>query len=419
MEDSSLALQTHDGETEDGKDANENGDGAQQIRSIHTKLTRRGHTKSRRGCLTCKRRRVKCPEDQPACHNCVRLGLVCEYSFKNNPSAPLQSTGGQFNLKDLRLFHHFVLHAYPPLPLQGKAVWDGITSYSHNYEFLVHAMLGLAASHLCLSGGGDHEAEALEHRVKSIKLLNQALCRPSTSKIDSDARFSTLMVLTFQSSYMPDGMLEVFHMIRGCMILTKSTLPKYAMVLFTKFSSDGADEENPQVTRNSVQQTSTFLTNASASLTSLREMCQTKFEKQYLGILENLVVMASVSNMDTLLAVSSAYNVFGEPDQADFNHFMDSHNHVAQLLVAHFFILEYVIGRKVLTPFIAAFPFRETMIRTWIERLATKLAPEHAAYLDWPLQMLEVMELAYLDLPEIPNLRTSDCLPQSVDECSS
>ncbi|CAH0047404.1 unnamed protein product [Clonostachys solani] len=407
MEDSSPALQIHDGETGDGKESTENGGGAGQIRSIH-KLTRRGHTKSRRGCSTCKRRRVKCPEDQPACSSCVRLGLICEYTLKNNPSAPLQSTGGQFNLKDLRLFHHFVLHAYPPLPLHGKAVWDDITSYSHNYEFLVHSMLGLAASHLCLSGGGDHEAEALEHRVKSIKLLNQALCKPSISKTESDARFSTLMVLTFQSSYMPDGMLEVFHMIRGCMVLTKSTLPKYAMSLFTKFSSDGVDKKLHEVTEDSSQQTSSFLTNASASLKSLRDLCRTKFEKQYLGILENLVHMASVSNMDTLLAISSAYNVFGEPDQPDFNHFMDSQNHVAQLLVAHFFLLEYVIGRKVLAPFMSAFSFRETMLRTWIKGLATKLAPEHVPYLNWPLQMLEVMELAHMDLPEIPNLRISD-----------
>lgn len=131
MEDSSTALQIHDGEPEDGEKSTENGGGAGQIRSTH-KLTRRGHTKSRRGCLTCKRRRVKCPEDQPECSSCVRLGLICEYPLKNNPSAPLQSTGGQFNLKDLRLFHHFVLHAYPPLPLHGKAVWDDITSYSHN-----------------------------------------------------------------------------------------------------------------------------------------------------------------------------------------------------------------------------------------------------------------------------------------------
>lgn len=161
-------------------------------------------------------------------------------------------------------------------------------------------MLGLAASHLCLSGRGDHEAEALEHRVKSIKLLNQALCKPPTSKTESDARFSTLMVLTFQSSYMPDGMLEIFHMIRGCMILTRSTLPKYAMSLFTKFASGGGHKKVHEVTENSPQPASLFLTNASTSLELLRDLCRTKFEKQYLGILENLVNMASVSNMDSM-----------------------------------------------------------------------------------------------------------------------
>ncbi|KID83901.1 C6 transcription factor [Metarhizium guizhouense ARSEF 977] len=44
---------------------------------------RRGHTKSRRGCYNCKRRRIKCQETRPACGHCVKTGLKCEY-----PSLP-------------------------------------------------------------------------------------------------------------------------------------------------------------------------------------------------------------------------------------------------------------------------------------------------------------------------------------------
>jgi Fungal Zn(2)-Cys(6) binuclear cluster domain len=47
------------------------------------KLERKGHTKSRRGCYNCKRRRIKCQETQPACGHCVKGGLKCEY-----PAAP-------------------------------------------------------------------------------------------------------------------------------------------------------------------------------------------------------------------------------------------------------------------------------------------------------------------------------------------
>jgi hypothetical protein len=33
--------------------------------------------KSRNGCLTCKKKRVKCDESKPACHNCIKRGIDC------------------------------------------------------------------------------------------------------------------------------------------------------------------------------------------------------------------------------------------------------------------------------------------------------------------------------------------------------
>lgn len=40
---------------------------------------RKYHLKSRKGCSTCKKRRVKCDEAKPQCGNCVRMKLVCGY----------------------------------------------------------------------------------------------------------------------------------------------------------------------------------------------------------------------------------------------------------------------------------------------------------------------------------------------------
>ncbi|KAL4797252.1 fungal-specific transcription factor domain-containing protein [Aspergillus venezuelensis] len=39
---------------------------------------REGGKWTRSGCLTCKRRRKRCDEAKPSCHNCDRLGLTCE-----------------------------------------------------------------------------------------------------------------------------------------------------------------------------------------------------------------------------------------------------------------------------------------------------------------------------------------------------
>ncbi|KAF4977359.1 hypothetical protein FZEAL_6098 [Fusarium zealandicum] len=45
-----------------------------------SKLARRPHRKSRNGCFNCKRRKVKCDEVKPACSNCVRFGIPCDFA---------------------------------------------------------------------------------------------------------------------------------------------------------------------------------------------------------------------------------------------------------------------------------------------------------------------------------------------------
>ncbi len=72
-------------------------------------IPRKGHTKSRRGCFNCKRRRIKCNEKHPDCNHCVKAGLECQYpaniiqSTQRSPSCPspqevgnLRSTPGMF-----------------------------------------------------------------------------------------------------------------------------------------------------------------------------------------------------------------------------------------------------------------------------------------------------------------------------------
>ncbi|CAK7273099.1 hypothetical protein SEPCBS119000_005470 [Sporothrix epigloea] len=43
-------------------------------------MHRRGHRKSRNGCIECKRRHMKCDESRPRCANCTTVQRICEYA---------------------------------------------------------------------------------------------------------------------------------------------------------------------------------------------------------------------------------------------------------------------------------------------------------------------------------------------------
>lgn len=63
-----------------------------------TPHNRRSHAKSRRGCQTCKKRRVKCDESGPPCGNCKARATDCDYACDTGvangsiPNRPMQAS---------------------------------------------------------------------------------------------------------------------------------------------------------------------------------------------------------------------------------------------------------------------------------------------------------------------------------------
>lgn len=84
----------------------------------------------------------------------------------------------------------------------------------------MHAILGMAATHLQLVTGVPLGTTALQHRLLAIVGSSEALSRPQRTGVDGDALLASCYLLAFQSSYMPDGMPEFFRTIRGCALLT-------------------------------------------------------------------------------------------------------------------------------------------------------------------------------------------------------
>ncbi|KAH7144204.1 hypothetical protein B0J13DRAFT_475115 [Dactylonectria estremocensis] len=372
-------------------------------------IPRKGHTKSRRGCLNCKRRKVKCPETLPCCGPCERLGLACEYlenveaAVVPAPAQALQATPTQFTMEDLRFFQHFLFHAYPPLPLKGDSVWQEVAALSHSFDYLIHAMLGLSASHLSLGSSANYKPQALAHRVSAIGSLNAALSKPCSSKAEGDARFATIMVLTFQASYMPEGMLEFLALIRGCIVVSNTAMPCFTESAFQCFSPEGHEQSvyelNPDAPEYGAN--SDVFAAATVSARALGPLCRSVLEVRYLGVLEGILKATQRSDVDAFLQVSAAYRILGEVSSWEFGLFIDASNYTAQLIMAHFFIVEYVVGLAALKPVMDAYPFRKIVVLSWVWHLEKKLPVELKPYLKWPL---EFARSAVMEQPRLVEL---------------
>ncbi|CZR55983.1 related to C6 transcription factor [Phialocephala subalpina] len=120
--------------------------------------TRRPHRKTKTGCLTCKRRKIKCDEAKPECHNCIKHSLNCEYA-PPQPSFNIQTAlsgnaTATLNLFDLELLHHFCtstaieLHDNPTM----RTLWNtNVPKLGFEYDYVMHGILALSALHLAHS----------------------------------------------------------------------------------------------------------------------------------------------------------------------------------------------------------------------------------------------------------------------------
>ncbi|CBX92134.1 predicted protein [Plenodomus lingam JN3] len=123
----------------------------------------------------------------------------------------------------MHLFHRFLVTVYPDLPLCGDKIRASmIPSFIHNYEYLIHSILALAASHLNPMSHSSLTAQALQHRILALNSLHEALSTPPESAAEQDARIAATMALAFQSSYLDNGMSEFLLMIRGCIIIANN-----------------------------------------------------------------------------------------------------------------------------------------------------------------------------------------------------
>ncbi|TGO20357.1 hypothetical protein BPAE_0303g00010 [Botrytis paeoniae] len=344
---------------------------------------RKGHKKSRRGCYNCKKRKVKCQETLPSCQNCARNQLSCSYPTLPPPILPLkphqisnpspvpygnlQATPTIFSLDDMFIFHHFLMHAHPYLPVGGKEKWVcHVPVLAHHNSFLLHAMLGLSASHISSTSPflpfnstrnpgspvKKYHNLSLHHRILAICGLSALLARLNpltTTKIQRETIQATLYLLTFQSCYLSDlsGFFELLHFFRGCSILRDShLLGRQDKGIEMCFAGDGDHWQQmerrlvdlPEIPNHSTQ-------DAKRSLNLIRDLCQrSKINMEFFGMLLAVVEQWETSSLSAYFKFVQIYLAISKMSNCTFYAFINETNQVARVLIAHFLAVQKIMG---------------------------------------------------------------------------
>ncbi|CAH0058495.1 unnamed protein product [Clonostachys solani] len=384
---------------------------------------RRGHFKSRLGCHSCKRRRVKCDEVHPVCNGCRRLDLRCEYpstvagiscatralSMASSPAiqAPLAS----LTLQDLRFYHQFLTVARPTIPLKSEGLWMQCAAMSHEYDFLAHAVLGLGAAHITQSTPGlDYTTEALQHRVTTMQLVNERLSLPSHSSQEADALLAAVLCLVSQSSLLPglDSMADYLTMSRGGSLIANSVIKEITTSLFSAHQ-----EEHYEILSLMVQEQprdQSIIDGFRASALALPPLAANENERNYADALIRCIDAVEISGIEGELFRKLPWKRFLDVfmmaisfSHEDFSAFVSPDNHAARLLIIHTFLVEYVLGQVCIAPTEApSTPGRKNVIIAWTRQVAATLPTDLKHYAEWPLEfadLLETLDSRYLWSP--------------------
>lgn len=192
--------------------------------------SRRYHYKSRKGCLECKRRHVKCDEVRPICINCQVSQRQCEYANRaaaapaekaiqlycktinlheaispsvdamSSPEASLAATAPAAQLFHMRLWHHVEqsMNDWLMVTDEMKPFAQAHLSYALTTPYLMDQLLALSALHLSIVTPGASESNRYQATVlqtRALTLFNQDHEQLSVQSVTSSFLFSSLLAV--------------------------------------------------------------------------------------------------------------------------------------------------------------------------------------------------------------------------------
>ncbi|KAF2011865.1 hypothetical protein BU24DRAFT_265325 [Aaosphaeria arxii CBS 175.79] len=232
--------------------------------------SRKPHSKSRFGCLPCKKRHIKCGEEQPSCHNCSKRRVCCTYGLSQATATghasranseerahtqdsllqipltchcmqdPLIQTPAKVTrLQELQLIIHYTTTTCNSMAhnLDDIEIWRRIVpEEAVRHEFLMDGLLALSSLHLADESPDLrwHYTEIATHYHSSgLRKYRDALEMISSDNSIAIFAFSiiiTILALAFPRSCsvpthtsLAESMVSMFELLRGTRLISQGT----------------------------------------------------------------------------------------------------------------------------------------------------------------------------------------------------
>lgn len=259
----------------------------------------------------------------------------------------------------------------------------------------MHALLALGASHLTrVSPNSDYNTAAIIHRGKAIKGLNEALANTNRGYGESDTMLAACYALTFQASYMGDGMADFITMVRGCALVTQQIKKDHSQTAFN-LEDDIHVRLMTSRLENMPQLDSALLTPAIHSTEALRPLLRNTMDHHFHTSLLSVLFALQDSSRSGYLNFIHLYTTFFDMTHDQFNVFLDINNIPAQLLMAHFVSLQMLMIPLVVHEWPRSTDASKAGVLLgnveWGDRIYERMPPELTGYLQWPKGIMDAV----------------------------
>ncbi|KAL9622735.1 MAG: hypothetical protein Q9160_002853 [Pyrenula sp. 1 TL-2023] len=181
--------------------------------------------KAKTGCLTCRRRRVKCDESRPTCNRCTKGRYVCDGYEREEPTAckvVLELIANSADRRSVQYFWERTRHEYAPYYV--RAFFQSTAPQgSQSHPAILHALVAVAAQHEYMESpesqwriGERPDTFAMRHYQKAIK----ALVQPSNQMhISVEVMLASCLLLFFYDMMRYDHKASIVHLMGGMKML--------------------------------------------------------------------------------------------------------------------------------------------------------------------------------------------------------